>query len=110
MKFDAFPVRAQLSPIFAIKTLDYNNDGIKDVILGGNFSESKPEVGTYLASYGALFQGLGNHQFQFIPNSDAGFKIEGNIRDIEEVKIGDKNVLVITRNNREIYKMEYVEK
>jgi hypothetical protein len=43
-------------------------------------------------------------------NSEAGFKIKGNIRNIEEIVVGNKNVLVFTRNNREIYKMAYVEK
>lgn len=110
LTFENLPMRAQLSPVYAIKTRDFDGDGNKDILIGGNFSESKPEVGTYHASFGSLFQGRGNGQFQFIPNSKAGFKIEGNIRDVEEVKIGNKSVLVFTRNNREIYTIEYDEK
>lgn len=110
MNFEKLPMRAQLSPVYAIKTGDFDSDGSIDIITGGNFSESKPEVGTYHASYGAFLQGIGKGQFQFIPNSRAGFKIEGNIRDVEEVKIANKNVLVFTRNNREIYTIEYDEK
>lgn len=110
MTFEKLPMRAQLSPVYAIKTLDYDHDGNKDILIGGNFSESKPEVGTYHASFGALFHGIGDGKFQFVPNSKAGFKIEGNIRDVKEIKIGNKNVLVVTRNNHEIYKIEYNEK
>ena len=110
MKFQELPVKAQLSPVYAAKIIDFDRDGTSDLLLGGNFSESKPEVGTYLASFGTLLRGLGNGEFETVPNSKTGFRIRGNIRDIEEVKIDNKNVLVITRNNREIYKMEYVEK
>jgi len=108
--FENLPMRAQLSPVYAIKTGDFDSDGNIDIIIGGNFSESKPEVGTYHASFGAFFQGSGDGQFQFIPNSKAGFRIEGDIRDVEEVQIGSKNVLIFTRNNREIYAIEYDEK
>ncbi len=108
--FEKLPMRAQLSPVYTIKTGDFDSDGNIDIITGGNFSESKPEVGTYHAGFGALFLGKADGQFQFIPNSKAGFSIEGDIRNVEEVRIGDKNVLIFTRNNREIYTIEYGEK
>jgi len=108
--FENLPMRAQLSPVYAIKTGDFDHDGNIDIIIGGNFSESKPEVGTYHASFGALFEGKGNGQFEFVPNFRAGFRIEGNIRDVAEVQIGNKSVLVFTRNNREIYIIEYGKK
>ena len=41
------PVRAQFSPVFSILVTDVNNDGIKDLVLGGNFYGLKPEVGRY---------------------------------------------------------------
>lgn len=106
--FEKLPMRAQLSPVYALKTGDFDGDGKVDIMLGGNFSESKPEVGTYNANFGALFKGLGKGGFQFIPNSKAGFRIEGAVRDIEDVRIGDSNVLLFTRNNTKIYSIEYV--
>jgi len=105
--FEKLPTRAQFSPVYAFKTGDFDNDGKVDIILGGNFNESKPEVGTYNASFGALFKGLGEGLFKFIPNSEAGFRIEGNIRDIEELQIENKKVLVFTRNNFRIFTIEY---
>jgi len=51
--------------------------------------------------------GLGTGQFHFVPNSNAGFSIGGAIRNVEEVRIGSKNVLIFTRNNRETYLIEY---
>ena len=108
--FEKLPMRAQLSPVYTIKTGDFDNDGNLDIVLGGNFNESKPEVGTYNANFGTLFLGRGNGELQFIPNSEAGFRIGGNIRDVEEVQIGSKIVLFFTRNNHEIYTIEYGKK
>jgi hypothetical protein len=110
LQFSKLPTRAQLSPVYAVKTLDFDSDGNIDILLGGNFAESKPEVGQYQAGFGTLLRGLGNGTFRFVPNSEAGLKIRGNIRDIEEVIVGNKNVFVFTRNNRELYKTVYVEK
>ncbi len=110
MQFSKLPARAQLSPVYAVKTLDFDRDGNIDILLGGNFAESKPEVGQYLAGFGTLLRGMGDGTFRYVPNAETGFKINGNIRNIEEVIIGNKHVWVFTRNNRELYKMVYVEK
>ena len=107
-QFELLPARAQFSPVYAIKTGDFNHDGFIDIITGGNFSHSKPEVGTYTAGFGALFNGLGNMAFEFIPNATAGFHIQGDIRDIVEINVGSKNVLLFARNNDSIYSVQYV--
>ncbi len=108
--FEKLPVRSQLSPVYAIQTGDYNGDGNIDIILGGNFSQSKPEVGSYSANFGVLLVGGGNGHFQFVPNSEAGIKIDGDIRNIEELQINNKSVVIFTRNDGEIYKVEYDKK
>jgi len=105
--FEKLPARAQLAPVYAFKTGDFDGDGNIDLVVGGNFSESKPEVGTYMASYGAFFRGQGNGKFSFVPSHESGLNIEGNVRGIEEVKIGDRKVLIFTRNNNKIYATEY---
>ena len=57
LNFQLMPMRGQLSPIYAIKTGDFDHDGYIDIVVGGNFSQSKPEVGTYKASFGTLLKG-----------------------------------------------------
>ncbi|MDH3710876.1 MAG: VCBS repeat-containing protein, partial [Cyclobacteriaceae bacterium] len=78
--FEKLPARAQLSPVYAIVVEDFTGDGIADLLLGGNFSQSKPEVGTYQASYGTLLKGISNGQFRFMPNLETGLRVEGDIR------------------------------
>ena len=41
----ALPREAQLSPVYGIAAGDFDKDGKEDILLGGNFYESKPEVG-----------------------------------------------------------------
>ena len=99
--------RAQLSPVYAIEDGDFNIDGFIDIIIGGYFDQSKPDLGSYNASFGTYLMGLGNSQFEFVPNAKAGISIDGAVRDIENVRIADSNVLIFTINSNKIYSVEY---
>ena len=44
------PQEAQLSPVYAIESVDVDQDGDLDLFLGGNLFKAKPEVGIYDAS------------------------------------------------------------
>ena len=58
------PVEAQFSTVSGISVSDYDGDGKADILLGGNFYQSKPEVGIYDASYGLLLKGDGKGNFK----------------------------------------------
>jgi hypothetical protein len=88
-----FPVYGQKSWIFAIQVLDINEDGIQDLILGGNLYHVKPELGKYDASYGEVLLGKGDGTFTFWPNRNHGLKLEGDIRAI--APLGDKKLLFV---------------
>lgn len=75
-----FPVLAQRSYVFAIAVLDLNEDGNLDLILGGNLSQAKPEVGKYDASYGEVLLGKGDGTFDYWKNAAHGLKLDGDIR------------------------------
>ncbi|MEO0340713.1 MAG: VCBS repeat-containing protein, partial [Bacteroidota bacterium] len=53
----ALPQEAQMTPIHAILVDDFNADGNPDILLGGNFYRSKPEIGIYDASRGLILLG-----------------------------------------------------
>jgi hypothetical protein len=95
----ALPAAAQLSPMYGIATGDFDNDGKTDILLGGNFYESKPEAGIYDASYGVLLKGDGKGGFTTVPYDKSGLSVRGAVRDIKEIKLGKKNMIIIAMNN-----------
>jgi hypothetical protein len=101
------PTLAQLSPVFCFLVLDYDKDGNKDLLLAGNFTAVKPEIGNYDASYGLLLKGDGKNNFMPIPVSQSGFFVQGEARDMISLKLANqKEVVIITKNNDKVQVLE----
>lgn len=79
------PVEAQFSPVFVSHTLDFNNDGFKDLFLGGNQNHSPIRFGKYDANYGMLFKGDGTGGFKYVPQHQSGFSITGDLRSVLQI-------------------------
>jgi hypothetical protein len=93
------PVVAQFSPVYAIETTDYDNDGKTDILLCGNFFDVTPEMGQYDASYGTVLHGLGGGEFRALPAS-SGFHVKGQVRQLRIIKDAKgKELLFVVRNN-----------
>ena len=88
------PQEAQLSPIYALLTHDYDQDGDLDILLGGNLYNAKPEVGNYDASYGVYLENNGDTEFS-TERGNYGFKMKGEIRDLTVIG----NEVWVFRNN-----------
>ncbi len=93
------PIRAQFSAVFGILVADVNNDGQKDIVLGGNFYGLKPEVGRYDASYGVTFLGHPGRRFDYIQPNESGLFIKGEVRDIATIKTKTGDKIIIARNH-----------
>ncbi|MEM1325392.1 MAG: VCBS repeat-containing protein [Bacteroidota bacterium] len=102
----SLPLAAQLSPIYALELADFNGDDQTDLLLGGNFYRSKPEMGIYDASYTTLLQGNGKGSFQFVPNVESGLTIKGEIRDFEVLEDGR---VLVARNDEKALIVSLVE-
>ena len=98
----ALPVEAQLSPMYGIVAEDFDKDGNIDILMGGNFYQSKPEVGIYDASYGILLKGDGKGNFTAVPAQQSGISIRGAVRDMALIRIGKKKVILVAENNEAI--------
>ncbi|WP_286755014.1 VCBS repeat-containing protein [Roseivirga sp. UBA838] len=96
------PTEAQVSPVYAIATGDFDADGDTDILLGGNLYSVKPEVGRYDASYGTFLKNTGNGRF-VAAKPQEGFLVEGEVRDIEVFE----NFVLIARNNAELMKLKF---
>ncbi len=93
------PQEAQISPVYALLIEDFNGDGQKDIVLGGNLYEVKPEVGRYDASYGVFLRGDGKGNFHSLPNSATGLFLEGQVRDLTLLSVKGKSLLMVARND-----------
>ncbi|WP_128545988.1 VCBS repeat-containing protein [Larkinella soli] len=76
------PVEVQASPVFALATLDYDHDGRKDLLVGGNINRARLRFGKYDANYGMLLKGDGKGGFRYVPQRQSGFQIKGDVRSI----------------------------
>lgn len=93
------PLQAQLSPMYGLCVEDFDGDGNKDIIMGGNFYHAKPEVGIYDASYGLFLKGDGKGAFQPLSALQSGFLVKGEVRDIISLQMGNRKVIIVTKNN-----------
>jgi len=93
------PMQVQFSNTYAISVEDYNGDEITDILFGGNMYESKPEMGRYDASFGALLLGDGKGGFKLLPAHESGLKIDKAVREIRKVSTRYGNRIVVANNN-----------
>ena len=95
------PIEAQFSNVFAIEIDDFNDDGLKDIILGGNLYNVKPEVGRYDANYGQILLGSKELKFKVAPHKKSGLLFKGQVRDFSTFKnlMGDDYLIVLNNSD-----------
>lgn len=94
------PIQAQYSPVYAIVSLDVDQDGDKDIILGGNESQTRVRIGKMDANKGVLLLNDGNGNFSYVPQFVSGLNFSGDVRDLITVS-GSKGIRLITGINGE---------
>lgn len=107
-KLAPLTVNAQLAPVYSILIEDVNQDEQLDIILGGNQFKGKPQTGIYAASNSLLLRNLGQKKFDALSIAESGLNVEGQIRDVQKIKIGKDNYVIIARNNTALafYRMQ----
>lgn len=102
----ALPIEAQFSPVFGIVADDFDNDGKKDIWLGGNFYALKPQAGRHNASKGVLLKGKDNKEFTYVSPAQSGINVEGEVRDAVIIQVKGSKHLMIARNNAKVLLFE----
>lgn len=100
------PLEAQFSPIYSLLAIDFDNDGIQDLISGGNQFQVKPQFGRYDASSGWLFKGqIKEGQFSFEKGID--LQVKGQIRCIDFLEIDKVRYIFFAKydDELEVYKI-----
>jgi hypothetical protein len=96
-----FPVEAQFAPVNAIICDDFDNDGYKDLLLGGNEYQADVMTGRYDASYGWFLKGSSKKIFAAISPVKSGFILRGDIKDMALIHSakGEKLILAAVNND-----------
>lgn len=100
--FDVKPLpnQAQLSSTNGIEVLDFNADGLFDIVLVGNNYQAETETCRHDASVGLVLLGQTDRSFMPLSVKESGFSVVGDSRSIQKVFGQDGNLqFLITRNN-----------
>jgi len=100
-KFAAKPLpdEAQFAPIYALTTVDYNNDGHTDLVVAGNQSSIRIRMGVIDANFGQLYEGDGKGGFRYVSQSKSGFRFTGDTKSLDVINIGGEQFLLVGVNN-----------
>lgn len=95
----AFPMMAQVSPVYSILPGDFNHDGRPDVILGGNFSNTRVKFGRYDANNGVLLLGNPLGSFDYAGTEMSGLNIKGEVRAMVMLPTASDSVVTVLKNS-----------
>ena len=97
----ALPMEAQFAPVNAIICDDFDNDGVKDLLLAGNEYQAEVTTGRYDASYGLFLKGNSKKEFTPIGPVKSGFHVRGDVKDMAIIHSskGEKLLLVAVNND-----------
>ena len=79
--------------------MDVNNDGILDLILGGNQYEFKPQFSRLDSNYASVLLGNSKGNFSWLPYAKSGFFIRGEVKQLKTIKEKNKGVSIIATIN-----------
>jgi hypothetical protein len=97
----ALPKEVQFSCVNTILPMDVNNDGILDLILGGNQYEFKPQFGRLDSNHGSVLLGSKKGVFSWVPYVKSGFFLTGEVQKIKTIKSKNNTIaiLAVLNNN-----------
>jgi enediyne biosynthesis protein E4 len=98
----SIPIEAQFSTTYAVLINDFDHDGQLDILLAGNLLECKPECGRYDANYGLMLKGNGKGDFTSVRSKQTHFRLTGQARDLQEVKVGKGKLVFVVKNNEKM--------
>ena len=93
------PETVQLSCVNAIACHDFDNDGLKDLLMGGNYVGFIPQLGAIDASRGNVLINKGKGNFKALTNQERGFLMNGEVKQIGVITIKGKMNFIALINN-----------
>ncbi len=95
------PKRTQFSSINTMQVFDMNDDGLSEIILGGNLYQSEVETPRNDSDYGLVLSTTSNSQPIIHQSQATGLFIQGEIKKIQPVYVGKEKSLsfLFAKNN-----------
>ncbi|MES2004929.1 MAG: VCBS repeat-containing protein [Bacteroidota bacterium] len=98
-RIEKLPAMLQLSSVNAIHITDLDGNGKPDIITGGNEYGFLPQFERLDASRGAVMMNKGNGVFALLNSMESGVELNGQVRDIAEIRNGVEKKLLFLRND-----------
>lgn len=100
-EFGSFPRLAQIAPITAMVTEDFDGDGNADIVAVQNLYAPIDFVGRFTGGLGQLLLGDGRGGFRAVPPKASGLVVPGDAKTVTLLNRGQKGPLefFISRNN-----------
>lgn len=98
------PVRAQLSTINSIVSIDYNNDKYPDILVQGNLYPSEAETPRSDAGLGLILLGSSKGYREVVP-SESGFLQRSDVKDCKKIQLADNRIAYLIASNNSAMKL-----
>ena len=95
----ALPQKSQFSPLFGLGSGDFDYDGFDDIIGVGNYYPTEVISGWYDAGKGVILKGDNHGNFNSMPHTETGFKVEKDARALVSVPLNDSTMLWVASVN-----------
>ncbi|WP_276167053.1 FG-GAP-like repeat-containing protein [Zobellia alginiliquefaciens] len=106
------PNMAQLSSVNSIIIKDFNQDGVKDVVVAGNLFASEVETPRNDAGSGFYMEGTvsSSGKYSLKPVYMSGLKFNKDLKSMQLLAVGEKEFLVGVNNDGPLQVFEYLTK
>ena len=95
---EALPAEVQYAPVHSISILPRQGKSSL-ILLGGNESRIKPELGTQLGSYAWVLEKDVNNKWKALKPQESGLFVSGEIRDFQWIQSNNQTHLFVLRNH-----------
>lgn len=101
------PKMVQSMPILDAANIDYNGDGIQDLIVVGNIYETEVETPRLDNPFALVLQSNGKDGYEIIGPEKTGLYIKGNAKSVEIIKNQNKTIVLVGCNDSEVEIFEF---
>jgi hypothetical protein len=96
---ERLPMEMQWSCLNAIRIVDLDGDGQKDLLAGGNNFHFLPQFGRLDASFGHVLLQKGERKWQEMGSDASGLLLRGQVRDIQPLRVNGRPHWLFLQND-----------